>query len=306
MTSLIDIENEARIGRVTCGWKLPQLSLDFVRPYWRDAHSPAIARRHGVYEYRHYPLDPIRGDLFPAIAGIDFAGKTGEMLMWLSDVRYADQKGLDAFGQSPGPEVKAKILDDINMIVDKSTTYLVLGDKGRTLVDKSGNPAPAGDAAHPTFEVFFRQKGDEAPFRKIVSALAEKWATTPGVVRVRLALFEVPDMEAERKAGYPVKTHPLEMQYQAWIDLVIENEGIAKSLLSAADGVDYTAHIGAIHAYPSPAVYTFNYRNRPTLCGLRGYPAVLAIRNMKAEHQKDPGLLEWMYGDVAADGGPFA
>jgi len=26
-------------------------------------------------------------------------------------------------------------------------------------------------------------------------------------------------MEAERRAGYPVKTHPVEQQYQAWIDL---------------------------------------------------------------------------------------
>jgi hypothetical protein len=301
----VDTENKAGIGRVTCGWKLPHLSLDFVRPYWRDAHSPTIARRAGVYEYRHYPLDPVRADLFTPIPGVGYQPQADQQLMWLSDVRYFDQAGLDAFGQSPDAYVKSKILNDIEMIVHQSTTYLVLGDKGRTLVDKTGEAAPAGPVKDPTFEVFFRQAGDEASFRAVLSALAARWAQTPGVIRVRLELFEVPDMEAERKAGYPVKTHPLELQYQAWIDLVVEDEALLKSLMSPADGVDYAAHIKDIHTYTAPAVYTFNYAGKPTLAGLRGYPAVEAIRNLGAEHQKDPVLLEWLYGPVAA-GGPVA
>lgn len=305
VTSYVDIENRAGLARVTCGWRLPHLSLDFVRPYWRDAHSPAIARRAGVFEYRHYPLDPIREDLFTPIAGIEFIGQANEQLQWLSDVRYADQAGLDAFGQSPIAAVKARILADIEMIVDKSTTYLVLGENAQTLADISGNPAPAGPVADPTFGVFLRQTGDQLSFRECVRAMAERWASTSGVVRVRLNLFEVPDMEAERKAGYPVKTHPVELQYQAWIDLVIENERVAKRLLSPADGIDYAAHIKAIHAYPAPAVYTFNYNGRPTLIGLRGYAAYAAIQSLDAEHQKDAGLLEWMYGR-AAEGGASA
>jgi hypothetical protein len=295
------IENQARICRVTCGWKRAELSLDAVRPYWRDAHSPAIARRKGIYEYRHYPLDPVRADLFGAVPGIVFACPADEVLMWLSDVRYADQAGLDAFGVDPAPEVKAKILGDIEMIVHKSTTYLVLGDNARTLRDRTGDPAPAGPANAPTFQVFFRRRGAEAPFRAAMSALAERWSAAPGVKRVRLSLFETPDMEAERRAGYPVKTHPEHQQYQAWIDLVLENESAAKGLIVAADA----AEISVAHAYPAPAVYTFNYRGRPTIIGLRGYAALAAIRSLKAEHQKDPVLLSWMFGE-AAEPGPFA
>lgn len=302
MTSHVDTENCATIGRVTCGWKLPHLSLDHVRPYWRDAHSPTIARRQGVYEYRHYPLDPVRTGLFTPIAGIGYQPQADQQLMWLSDVRYFDQAGLDAFGQSPGAHAKSRILNDIEMIVHQSTTYLVLGRNGRTLLDNTGEATPAGPVKAPTFEVFFRQKGDEASFRQCVSGLADHWAATPGVTRVRLELFEVPDMEAERKAGYPVKTHPLELQYQAWIDLVVEDEALLKTLMSPADGVDYAAHVRDIHAYAAPAVYTFNYDGRPTLAGLRGYPAVEAIRNLGAEHQKDPVLLEWLYGPIAKGG----
>ena len=302
MSSFLDIENQAGLARVTCGWRLPHLSLDFVRPYWRDAHSPAIARRAGVFEYRHYPLDPIWADLFAPIAGIEFAGRQDQQLQWLSDVRYADQAGLDAFGQSPAPAVKAKILADIEMIVDKSTTYLVVGDNARTLIDTSENPTPQGPVVFPNFAVFLRQKEDQDSFRACVRAMAARWANAPGVVRVRLNLFEVPDMEAERKAGYPVKTHPVELQYQAWIDLVIEDDRVAGTLLSCDDGVDYAAHIDAIHAYPVPAVYTFNQNGRPTLVGLRGYAAYAAIRSLGAEHQKDAGLLEWMYGPIAQHG----
>jgi hypothetical protein len=95
-------ENQATICRVTCGWKLPHLDLAVVRPYWRDAHSPGIARRPGIYEYRHYPLDPPIA-LFGNVQGIDSDCPDDARLMWLSDVRYADQAGLDEFSAHPGP-----------------------------------------------------------------------------------------------------------------------------------------------------------------------------------------------------------
>lgn len=295
----IEIENGAGVARVTCGWKLPHLDLAQVRPYWRDAHSPAIARRKGLYEYRHYPLDPIRADVFAPLDGVDQTGREGEMLMWLSDVRYADEAAMAVFGADPGAEEKARILDDIEMIVDQSTTYFVWGENGRTFCDHTGDPAPQGPARQPTYGVFFRQRGDDqAAFRAGMTALAQRWAQTTGVLRVRLALFETPDIEAERKGGYPIKTHPLERQYQAWIDLVVNDAAVTQGLLSQDDA----ALFRAVHAYPAPAVYTFNYKGAPTLSGLRGYPAVEAIRNLGAEHQRDRRLLTWMYGEVAAEG----
>ena len=295
MSDQADIENGARICRVTCGWKLPHLDLEKVRPYWRDAHSPGIARRPGIYEYRHYPLDQPLPELFGAVDGVDFACPDDARLMWLSDVRYADEAGMDLFSRTPGPTERGKMLGDIDMIVDRSTTYRVLGSNGFTLLDATGDPAPCGPAAAPIFQVFFRARNDEAAFRAALSSLAQHWAATPGVLRVRKSLFEVPDMEAERRAGYPIKSHPAEQQYQGWIDLVIDHEAVAKTLLRPEDGTE----IATVHAYPAPAVYTFNYRGRPTLAGLRGYPAVAAIRSLGATHQTDPALLHWMYGDVA-------
>ena len=291
------------MARVTCGWKKAELSLEFVRPYWRDAHSPAIARRDGLFEYRHYPLDPVRADLFTPVGGIEFDAPADKQLMWLSDVRYRDEAGMEAFGASPPPAQKAQILADIELIVDQSTTYKVIGPNGLTLVDTTGDPAPQGPSPRPNFGIFIRQRGDEAGFRDCVRQLAKRWAVTSGVRRVRLNLFEVPDMEAERAAGYPVKTHPQPLQYQAWVDLVADDEAAVRELMLG--DADYARHISTVHAYPAPAVYTFNYNGRPTLSGLRGYPAVAAIRSLGAEHQRDLGLLDWMYGP-AVKGGPLA
>lgn len=293
-------ENRAGIARVTCGWKLPHLPLDVVRRYWRDVHSPGIARRPGLWEYRHLQFDPVSTTAIAAVPGIATDCPADQQLMWTSDVRYLDQAGLDAFAAVPSPAVKKLLLGDIDLIVDQSTTYLVLGAQGRTLVDRTGSAAPQGPVPRPTWSVFFRQQGDQPAFRAGMARLAERWAAAPGVQRVRLALFETPDMEAERKAGYPIKTHPPERQYQAWIDLVTDTAADARHLLAPADA----AFLHTVHVYPVPVVYTSVCRGRPTLVGLRGWPAYDAIQGLGAANQRDPLLLEWMYGDVAAGGVP--
>ena len=41
---------------------------------------------------------------------------------------------------------------------------------------------------------------------------------------------------------------------------------------------------------------TFVWAGRPTLVGLRGYPAWELITRLGAPHQAEPDLLDWMYG----------
>ena len=299
MTTLKEIENRAGLARITCGWKKPELPRDVVRRYWRDVHSPAIARRVGVYDYRHYQFDPVRGDLLAPASGIDFHSVADEQLMWLSDVRYLDDAGLAAFDGSPPADVKPYLLGDIDLIVDKSTTYRAVGENGYTYLDDSGIATPQGPPSAPWFCLFFRKRGSEVPFRAQLKDMAQRWASRPGVKRLRLSLFDAPDMEAERKAGYPVKTHPEALQYQAWIDLVLDNASFAADLPM---GEGAAAEIKTIHAYPVTAVYTSVYQGAPTLVGLRGYGAHHAIEALQADHQKQPTLLQWMYGPVAGGG----
>jgi hypothetical protein len=300
MTESVELENRARLARTTCGWPKAGLEREAVRRYWRDVHSPAISRRAGVYQYRHSPFDPVDPNLFDAVAGIETACPENEQIQWQSDVVYLDDSGLADFLRSPeDPEVTALLLGDIEMIVDKSTTYKALGDNLHTYVDRTGDPTPLGPVPSPRYGLFFRQRPGTAEddFRGVLRALAEVWTEARGVLRVRMNLFEVPDMEAERKAGYPVKTHPVELQYQAWVDLVVDDDKAGGPLLATA-GADLAEVAVAVHAYPVPAMYTFVFGGRPTLAGIRGYAAHDAIEAFDAQHQKDVRLLRWMYGPV--------
>jgi len=293
-------ENGAGIARITCGWKKPDLPLEQVRRYWRDVHSPAISRRAGIYEYRHMQFDAVRSDVFSPIAGINTHCPGDQQLMWLSDVRYRDEADLALFGDSPGPEVRAQILADIDLLVDQSTTYKAVGDWARTYIDECDERMPAGPARPNSYAVFFRQRSTLQEFQACVRSIATRWAQTAGVIRVRLSLFEAPDMEAERKAGYPIKTHPIERQYQAWIDVVFADAEVPSRLLSTDDDVNYAQHISEIHCYPLASLFKFVDAGKPTLIALRGYAAYEAIRFFDARHQIDSGLLEWMYGAVAS------
>lgn len=301
MTDLVEIENKATICRTTCGWKKPELPLNDVLRFWRDVHSPAISRRAGIYEYRHMQFGQVTPDLLPPIAGVEYEAPANEQLMWLSDVRYADQAGLDAFSNSPAAEEKALLLADIEMIVDKSTTYLVLGENGKTYVDRNETP-PVGPARKATFNLFLRQKSSEPEFRSALQRVCAQWAKKEMVERLRLSLFEVPDMEAERAAGYPVKTHPVEMQYQAWIDITVSDASALADLIDAATAKELASHVKTLHTYPTNVVFTFVHNGAPTLVGLRGYAAYEAIHALGARQHQDSRLLKWMYGDIVREG----
>lgn len=300
--TLADIENQAGLCRITCGWKKPELPIDWVRRYWRDVHSPAIARRAGIYDYRHYQYDPVRSDVLAPTPGIEFDAPALEQLMWTSDVRYRDEAALAVFDRSPEGKPKTDILGDIDIIVDQSTTYRAVDDNARTYADDTGVAMPQGPCASPTFALFIRSRSSEDEFRALLRQVAKTWSQKMGVLRLRLSLFDAPDMEKERKAGYPVKTHPVERQYQALIDLTLDAVARGRSLVDRDDGIDYAGHISTIHTYPVRVVYTSNYNGKPTLVGLRGYPAYEALTALNADNQRQTSLLEWMYGAVASDG----
>ena len=288
----VETENQARICRITCGWKKPELPLDAVRRYWRDVHSPAIARRPGIWEYRHYQFDAVR-PIFADLPGVDQTCPTDTQLMWLSDVRYADDDALAMFSADPDPEVRGQLLGDIDLIVDQSTTYKAIDDDAVTLVDRSALIPPQGSPPLPAFGLFFRARGDEGPFRAAMRDIAARWAAAPGVVRLRLSLLEAPDVSAERAAGYPIKTHPPERQYQAWIDIVLANADV---ILPAAG---LTEQVGALHAYPIAANYTSNYAGKPTFVGLRGFPAWDALTAIGGYNQAQEPIMRWMFGERA-------
>ena len=105
--------------------------------------------------------------------------------MWNSDVRYRDDAGLAAFDASPPADVKPHILGDIDIIVDKSTTYRSVGADAHTFVDSTADATPQGPPDLPSYALFLRQRSAEPEFRECVRALCQHWAHSDGVLRVR-------------------------------------------------------------------------------------------------------------------------
>ena len=228
------------------------------------------------------------------VDGVQYHCNPHHQLMWLSDVRYADDHALAMFAADPDPLVRGQLLGDIDLIVDQSTTYKAVGDQAQTMVDTSPLIPPQGKPKTAAFSLFFRTSGEHAD--SFIRDLAANWATINGVQRLRLSLLEAPDVAAERAAGYPIKTHPTERQYQAWIDLILDSDAVAATLPLH----DISAHVHTIHAYPVAANYTSNYAGRPTFVGLRGFPAWDALTSIGGYNQAQPQIMEWMFGPKAA------
>ncbi|MFT7287950.1 MAG: hypothetical protein ACI87W_002065, partial [Halieaceae bacterium] len=108
---------------------------------------------------------------------------------------YRDEAALAVFDQSPTGKPKQDILGDIDIIVDQSTTYRAVDENVRTYVDDTGIAMPQGPCAAPTFALFVRSRGDENAFRSCLRQLAESWSSKCGMLRLRLSLFDAPDMQ---------------------------------------------------------------------------------------------------------------
>ena len=297
--SLCNVENQAKICRITCGWKKSELPMEWVWLYWRDVHSPAISRRLGIYDYRHYQYDLVEEQLLRKINEVNYSCPINEQLMWTSDVRYENQDKLNLFDESPLGEAKTALLGDIELIVDKSTTYRAVNKNAFTFTDISEIKEPQGSYNNPAFKLFFRRKSNQIEFRKFLLSVAQEWAKKNGVIRLRLSLFDAPDMEKERKAGYPIKTHNASQQYHASIELVLNKFSTGKDLIEAKDITIFLENIKDIHTYPIKSLYTSIYNGKPTIVGLRGYPAYQAMTALNAANQKNSSLLKWMYGNIA-------
>jgi hypothetical protein len=303
---LIDLENRAPVVRVNCGHSSDKHSLASVRRYQRDVHSPAIARNPGIYEYSHFSFDPIRADLFAPVEGLELDCSVDEQINSVAATLFLNEADHAQSIASPPDDARPLLVADVPLIQKWTAPYYAQGPDGaRTLVDTTGIAVPQGPPAQPSFGLFLRQKSDAKAFRECVNQMIQRWSTYSGVRRLRVTLLE--SNEVKQAAGdYGVKavTSNHGQPHQAWIELVIDNDHVAKQLVSKEDSQNLRRYVSALHAYPIAERYTYVYAGRPTVVGLRGYAAYQAIQEFHAVNQEDPRLLQWMYGSVVQEG-PF-
>jgi hypothetical protein len=301
---LIDIENKPIVRRVNCGHSSEKHSLSSVRRYQRDVHSPAIARRPGIYEYRHFSFDPIRAELFATAEGIELDCEDDAQINSLASVLFAnavDQSNSLAY---PPDNARPLLVADNAMIQKWAAAYHADGpEAAHTYVEATGIAVPQGAPLQPSYAILLRQRSDAQAFRECLHSLMQKWSANADVRRLRLTFLEAaPDTKSDGDYAMRSLMAAQQMWHQAWIDLVIDNEHVTTELLSPEQAKQLRPYVLALHAYPVVERYTYVYAGRPTLVGLRGYAAYQAIQEFHATNQEDPRLLQWMYGAVVQDG----
>ncbi len=299
---IAETENLGTVSRTTAGVHkhvTDPAAAEVLHRYIRDVHSPAIARRPGIHVYRHLSLGALRTDLLPPLAGVAFDGRGSGLLTGVGHLDYRDDAALAAFHAEPAGAAREHLLGDIRVLggpPGRTTTYRTSPGHGHTFVDTTGDPTPQGPTGGHRYAVLLRRRGPAARFAAAVRATAAAWASVGGVRRLRMHLFDPPDMAVESANGYPVFPAPPREHYQAWLDLVLDDDGVGRDL-TWGDGA--AAAFGEVHVQVVPVVYTFVWAGRPTVVGLRGYPAWELITRLGAVNQQDPELLAWMYGPAA-------
>lgn len=290
---IASLENAAPLASTVFGWWRKDIPLEVSYAYWRDVHSITVARAPGIYQYRLLQLTANRSDLF-SVNGIDYT-ISDEDPHGVAEFLFLSSEDVQTFGKS---ELITKYVHkDEQNLCDRNITMSSKQGNARTYIDRTGD-TPNGKPAFPCFMVCL-QKTDGVNLEQFQQHLMQKvrdWSEQSQVMRARLNLLEPFD----QSENSPCVSHQSEQvkNYQAWIELILQDEAIAKQFFD-----DQSAqYIQAIHTFPIVARYTMVYDGKPTVVGLRGYPAAQAIEQAGAEIQKSPELLAAIYGDFVQGG----
>lgn len=216
----------------------------------------------------------------------------------VAEFLFLCSEDVQTFGKS---ELITKYVhQDEQNLCDRNITMSSKQGNARTYIDRTGDISN-GEPTFPCFMICLQKVDNinQEQFRQHLIQVVSTWSEQNQVMRLRLNLLE-PFDESENS---PCVSHQSEQvkNYQAWIELMLQDEAVAKQLFDNRSA----QYIKAIHTFPIVALYTMVYDGKPTVVGLRGYPAVQAIEQAGAEIQKSPELLAAIYGDVVQGGNSY-
>ncbi len=290
-------ENAAIQAATVFGWWRNAVPLDVSYRYWRDVHSIMVSRIPGIYQYRLLQLAANRVNLGAEISDIDFAVSDADQVHGVAEMLFLTQADQQTFGSSP---INTQyVFKDEQNLCDRNVTRSASGNNAHTYVDRTGEPTPNGAPTFPSFMLCFSLRESislEQFHQQFVEQIAHPWSQNAAVMRLRLHLLE-PYSEKENS---PCVSHDCAtaQQYEAWMELMIDQPPTLRSLLSSRD---VARSVRAIQIFEISAYYTMVYDGKVTEVGLRGFPAVQTILEAGADLQRQPDLLKALYGSVVHD-----
>jgi hypothetical protein len=190
--------------------------------------------------------------------------------------------------------VTDSIFEDERNFVGRGTTQLAPPGRARTLIDRTVEDVIQGQPAGPSFAVCFAPHPGIAAasfHHELTQSVVNGWSDQAGGLRLRVEPLEPYDRGLWDSPGVD-HDWPSEHEYWDWVELTVEHEDVAQSLLSILEA-DF---VSSTHVYPITSIIVDG--GRPTEVGLRGYPALATIIGAGASNQRQPALLRVLYGET--------
>jgi len=279
-------ERDARIAvnSYTTVLRRPGVPHEVFATYWRDVHGPLCSRIPGLGFYVQHHFHRERdAHLWPSMEGIapfdDYVLDGGVEIGFETE---ADQKTFDR---------ACSILFADEQNVFAATVAYALPSGSRTVVDHLADGSPNEDDGLDRLHVHLGAAAvDDAAFTAFTTAFAEKLASAPSVLKLRLHRPERYDNEAPAPPA-PDVSHTVapERARLAVLELAFESPMRRRELYASelfrSTIAEQQAHVAHATAFAVSGVYTFVRDKQLTTAGLRGSRAAQLIERLGAQNQ---------------------
>ncbi|MEM9546381.1 MAG: hypothetical protein AAGA77_10420 [Bacteroidota bacterium] len=289
---VVKTENRAKVVATFFAWWKKSLEKEFAYQYWRDIHGPWAARTPGFYQYRQLHLEHVDASLLSNLKDIEL------------DVPKVDQpNGIANIFYSSRIMANLLRMPFAKKIADKDNTYYVGRNTyqraqlpiSRTYIDKIDRPEYNGKPDNPRYILAFKKNKDievDDFGNYLVNEFCTIWSQNQQIQRLRLEVLNRHTDEPTSPNGVRHNWKE-DKQYNAWIEVELSNEVPVSSLFDSDKS--YKNKITGLHVYPIKEIYTFVFKGKPTLVGLRGYQAATLIDTMNSDFQKSRKILKSLY-----------
>ncbi len=292
--SVLDIENLCTVTSTVYAWLRNDTSFETGFTYWRDIHGTLVARIPGKFIYRQLHLKPAINVLSgqfqkyvnPVVQALQPQGIAHTY--YLNEYELAKFKG-HQFTQT-------YLIEDEPNMARLNASLWSHNDNAKTLKDISNNLMPQGKTENDEYVVSFifeKQVSIDDRREKLIK-LSESLITKHEVTRLRYHVLEDYDDEnvPDTKVGH---CRPTDVRYNAWLELGVLPKSELSQLIEK-DLLPLATDVKTIHINPIFERYTVVAEGKPTIVGLKGFPAYQTILRAGAANQLDENLLEDLYG----------
>lgn len=272
--------------------KKESISAEDFYDYWLNVHVTLPARTSGIHSIWLHVVD-FDEVTWPKISGVtDRPGPDELQIHGIPEATFLGSADLATFQEQSHLQMD----DGLNFLAAQ-IAYRSDGLNTSTLKNQIP-PDPDGSDGQVRHILFLRRRAaiSTEQFRTFVKdVFAPRIAGLPGVLKVRRHLFEEVELTLDHP-GVAMFTE-LKNQYQAAVEVVVDNDESMAALSTSPDWVGMTKeaaeHFVAAHAAHVSRCLTTKYDGKITLIGVRGAATAEVIHRLRADNQTQPELSAW-------------